>query len=127
MCTTYNEKKYYIRKWRYTVIKNIEVGQGCKYLGILEPGGLKNFEWSQGGAEKIIFRGIKKTLKSKLNSGNVVKLINSRAVAVTGYGAGPIKWVKDELRTIDRKTRKKKREFTEHSTLRMMLIGSREI
>ena len=38
-----------------------------------------------------------------------MKLINSRAVAVTGYGAGHIKWVKDELRTIDKKTRKKTR------------------
>ena len=55
---------------------------------------------------KEYFRQIKKILKSKLNSGNVETTINSRALAVIRYSAGLIKWTKDELRTIDRKTRK---------------------
>ena len=38
--------------------------------------------------------------------GNLVKSINSRAVAVIRYGAGIIKWTKEKLKTIDRKTRK---------------------
>ena len=38
--------------------------------------------------------------------GNLLKSINSRAVAVISYGAGIIKWTKEKLKTIDRKTRK---------------------
>ena len=38
-----------------------------------------------------------------------MKVINSRAVAVIGYGAGLIKWKKDELRTRSRKIRKSAR------------------
>ena len=56
---------------------------------------------------KECFRSIKKNLKSKLNSGNVVTAINSRAVAVIRYDARLMKWTKDEIRTIDRKTRNK--------------------
>ena len=56
---------------------------------------------------KKCVRRIKKILKSKLNSSNVVPAINSRAVAVIRYSAGVITWTKDELRSIDRKTMKK--------------------
>ena len=87
------------------LIKNIEEGEGYKYLGILESDGFKNTEMKEK-IRKEYLRRIKKILKSKLNSGNVVAAINSRAVAVIRYGAGLIKWTKDELRTIDRKTRK---------------------
>ena len=45
-------------------------------------------------------------LKSNLNRGNVINAINIRAVAMINYGAGIIKWKKEELRNIDRKTRK---------------------
>ena len=55
---------------------------------------------------KQYFYGVKKIIKSKINSGNVVTAINIRVVAVIRYSAGLIKWTKDELRTIDTKTRK---------------------
>ena len=45
-------------------------------------------------------------MKSKLNGGNIVSAINSRAVSLARYGAGIIRWSKDELRVLDRKTRK---------------------
>lgn len=45
-------------------------------------------------------------LKSKLNGKNKIQAINTRAVAVMRYGAGIIKWTDNELRTLDRKTRK---------------------
>ena len=68
--------------------------------------GFKNLEM-KGKNRKEYFRGIKKSLKSKLNSGNVVKTINSiKAVALIRYGNGLIKWTKSELRTIDKKTKK---------------------
>ena len=87
------------------VIKNVEEGEGYKYLGILEADGFKNSEMKEK-VRKEYFRRIKKILKSKLNAGNIVTAINSRAVAVIRYGAGLLKWTKDELRAMDRKTRK---------------------
>ena len=51
-------------------------------------------------------RRIRKILKSKLNGGNVVSAINSRALSLIQYQAGNIRWSKDELRALDRKTRK---------------------
>ena len=49
---------------------------------------------------------IQKILKPKLNSGNVVKPINSRVVAVVRHGIGLVEWTKKELRKIDRNTTK---------------------
>ena len=54
----------------------------------------------------INMKRVRKILKSKLNGGNVISAINSRAVAVVRYGAGIIKWTKLELEELDRKTRK---------------------
>ena len=87
------------------VIKGLNEGEGYKYLGVLEADGFKNEEM-KGIVSKEYFRRIKTILRSKLNAGNTIKAINSRAVAVVRYGAGLIKWTKDGLRNIDRKTRK---------------------
>ena len=45
-------------------------------------------------------------LQSKLNGGNIILAINSRAVSIVGYGAGIISWTKMGLEEIDRKTKK---------------------
>ena len=52
------------------------------------------------------FRRVRKLLKSKLNSKNVITAINSRAVSIIKYRAGIVEWRKDELQSLDRKTRK---------------------
>ena len=49
---------------------------------------------------------LKAVLKSKLNSGNIVKAINSWTVSVIRYSAGVVDWKSSELRNMDRKTRK---------------------
>ena len=43
---------------------------------------------------------------SKLNAGNTIRATNSRAVYLVKYSAGILKWIKDELRAMDRKKRK---------------------
>ena len=45
-------------------------------------------------------------LKSKLNGRNKFQAINTWAVALLRYGAGIIKWNKEELQNLDRKSRK---------------------
>ena len=47
-------------------------------------------------------------LKSKLNGRNKITPLNTWAVSILRYGAGILKWNKNELQETDRKTRKLK-------------------
>ena len=86
------------------MMKNIEEG-GYKYLGILEADGVKHEEMKDQIKEEYI-RRVRNILKSKLNGGNIILAINSRAVSIVRYGAGIISWTKMELEELDRRTRK---------------------
>ena len=55
---------------------------------------------------KEYFRRLEKALKSKLNGGNLIQRVNTRAVPLLRYSAAFISWRKCELQAIDRKTRK---------------------
>ena len=76
-----------------------------KYLGILEIDQMKTKEMKEK-VTKEYNRRIKLLLESKLNGGNVIKAINTWAVAVLRYSGGILDWNKDELQNMDRKTRK---------------------
>ena len=82
-----------------------EEDDGYKHLGVLEVEGIKHLEMKEQ-VRKEYFRRVKKILKSKLNGGNTIKAINSRAVSIIGYGAGIMDWTKEELQEMDKKTRK---------------------
>ena len=49
---------------------------------------------------------VKKVIRSKLNGGNMVRVINSWAVSLLRYSGGVVRWTKVELMNLDRKTRK---------------------
>ena len=84
-------------------IKDIdETGYEC--LGIIEGGEIKHQEVKEKIIKECIKR-VKAILKSKLNSGNIVKAINTWAVPVIRYSAGIVDWKNSELRNVDRKTR----------------------
>lgn len=51
-------------------------------------------------------RGVLTILKSKLDGNNTITAINLRAVAVVRYTAAILKWRKDEMGDLERKTRK---------------------
>ena len=53
-----------------------------------------------------MFRRIRKVLKSKQNSGNLVHGVNTWAVSLLRYSEAFGSWRKSELQAIDRKTRK---------------------
>ena len=78
---------------------------GYKYIGILEADDMKHDEMKDQIRKEYV-RRIRKILKSKLNVGNIISAINSRAFAVARYGGGIIRWTKRELEELDRKTRK---------------------
>ena len=86
-------------------IKGLDEGDGYKYLGMLEVGEVKHTEVKEIITKECIRRG-RKILRSNLQGGITIIAINLRAVAVIRYGAGIIKWTKEELRNNDRRTRK---------------------
>ena len=69
-------------------IKTIEEVVGYKYLVITETDRFKNLE-IKGKSEKRFFCRIKKILKLKLNSCNVMTALNLRAISFIRYSAGP--------------------------------------
>ena len=78
---------------------------GYKYLGILQLDQMLEKQMKSKVKDEYL-RRVKKICKSKLNGGNLVNGINSWAVGVVRYGAGIIGWTKEELKEMDRKTRK---------------------
>ena len=82
-------------------IPELESDKGYKYLGILEADDIMHTEM-----RKEYYRRARQLTSSKLNGGNTIRALNSRAVSLVRYSAGILKWTKDELKAIDRKTRK---------------------
>ena len=61
-----------------------------------------------------MIRRVRNKLKSKLNGGNFVSAINSRAVSTVRYGTGIISWTKMELEELDQRTRRLMTMYGEH-------------
>ena len=78
---------------------------GYKYLGILEYDRVKEQEMKDKFRNEY-FRRTKLILKSKLNGRNKIMALNTWAVSILRYGAGILKWNKNELQERNRKTRK---------------------
>ena len=73
------------------VIKTLEEGQSYKYLGLLEAGEVM-VNGMKDKVKKEYYRRVRKVLETKLDSGNVFKAINSRAVSVVRYSAAFLRW-----------------------------------
>ena len=82
-----------------------EEGETYKYLGVLEADEIRH-EAIHGNIHTEYFTKVRSILKSKLSGGNVMRATNPRAVSIIRYGAGIINLTKEELREMDRKTRK---------------------
>ena len=87
------------------VIKELDE-KGYKYLGILQSDTVIEKQ-IKGKVKGKYFRRLKLLLKSKLSSRNLIKAINSWAVAIVRYSAGVIGWTAKELKRIDITTRKR--------------------
>lgn len=79
--------------------------ESYKYLGILEADKIKMDSMKEKVRTNYYSR-IRKLMKSSLNGGNVIQAINSWAVAAIRYTAGILEWTDEELKNMDRKTRK---------------------
>ena len=87
------------------VIRSIHEENGYKYLGVL----LLDRVMCDAIKEKVgtEYKGrVKKVLKSKLNGGNMIAAINTWAVPLIRYSAPFLDWLRDEMKQVDRTTRK---------------------
>ena len=71
----------------------------------MEADGIKHDEMKEQ-LKKEYIRRVRNVLKSKLNGGIIISAINSKVVSIVRYGASIIKWTKNELEELDKKTRK---------------------
>ena len=86
-------------------IRALNEGDWYKYLGFAEADGVLEDQVKSKILLEYKWR-VRKVLRSKLNGTNVVRAINSWAVALVRYSGGILQWTKKELDDIDRKTRK---------------------
>ena len=88
-------------------IKTLAENETYKYLGVLEADTIKQMEMKEK-IHKEYFSRTRKLLETKLNSRNLVKGINTRAVPLVRYSGHFLKWTRDELEQMDHRTRKLK-------------------
>ena len=79
--------------------------EGYKYLGILQLDQTLNTKM-KGKITSEYIKRVKKLCRSKLNGGNLIDGINTRAVGVVRYSAGIVNWTVEEAANMDRTTRK---------------------
>ena len=78
------------------VIKVLQEGESYKYLGILQADKYLE-EKMKLNVSKEYIRRIRKVLKSKLNSGNLVSGANTWGVSLLRYSAAFVSWRKAEM------------------------------
>ena len=77
---------------------------GCTHLGILKIVKIKEKEIKETFSKEYLQR-LRLTLRSKLTGRNKIMAVNTWVVSAMRYRAGILKWNKDELKSLDRKTR----------------------
>ena len=86
------------------IMKSVE-DDGYKYLGILEMNDIMSKQMKEKVRLEYV-RRVRAVLRSKLNGRNKIMGVNTWAIALLRYGGGILEWRKEELRSLDRKTRK---------------------
>ena len=71
----------------------------------MEADGVKHEEMKDQIKKEYISR-VRNILKSKLNGGNIISAIGSRAVSIVRYGVTIISWTKMELEELDWRAKK---------------------
>lgn len=99
-----------------TEIKFLEVGVNYKYLGIEEAENVDQTEMKQKLTQEYKKR-VRAILRTELNGKNKIHAIGSLATPVLQYSFGIINWKIEEVRELDRKTRKLLTTYKQHSPL----------
>ena len=88
-----------------TTIQDLDQEETYKYLGVNEGNGIQHAMMKEK-IRKEYYRRIRLVLKSELNATNKIDAINTLAVPVVTYSYNIINWKMEELKCLDRKTRK---------------------
>lgn len=88
-----------------TNIRLLKEGEGYKYLGVLEADVMLHRQMKEKIKQEYL-RHVRKVAQTKLNGGNLIQAINMWAVSFIRYAGGIIEWTKQELKELDRRTRK---------------------
>ena len=86
-------------------IETLAEKETYKYLGIVEANSIKQVEMKEKIQKEYLKRSIK-LFETKLKSRNLIKGINTWAVQLVRYSGPFLKWTRDELRQMDKRTRK---------------------
>ena len=86
-------------------IRTLAENETYKYLGILEADTIKQVEMKDK-IQKEYLRRTKKLLQTKLCSRKLIKGIHTWAVPLVRYSRPFLKWIRDELKQMDQRTRK---------------------
>ena len=86
-------------------IRTLAENETYKYLGILEADNIKQVEM-KNKIQIEYLRRTRKLLEIKLFSRNLIKVTNTRAEPLVRYSGPFLKWTRDELRQMDRRTGK---------------------
>jgi len=86
-------------------IQELERGKTYKYLGIEEGEGIQHQQMKERLKQEYN-RRLRMILKSELNARNEITAIGALAVPVLRYNFGIINWRTEDIKIIDRKTRK---------------------
>ena len=87
------------------VIRTLGGKETYKYSGILEADTIKQVEMKEK-IKKEYLRRTRKLLETKIYSRNLVKGINNWAVPLIRYSEPFLKWIKEDLKQMDQRTRK---------------------
>lgn len=90
---------------REDTIKSLEPGEYYKYLGIKEGSNINHPELKENIKKEYLTR-VRKVLACELNVKNKMTAIGALATPVMDYSFGIVEWNLDEIKQLDRKTRK---------------------
>jgi hypothetical protein len=96
-----------------TEIQELEQGKTYKYLGIEERKGIQR-QQVKDRLKQEYNRRLRMILKSELNARNKITATGALAVPVLRYSFGIINWRLEEIKQIDRKTRKMLKMYKMH-------------
>ena len=88
-----------------TAIKELDQEGTYKYLGINEGDSIQHSKMKEK-VRKEYYRRIRMVLKSELNAINKIEAINTVATRVVTYSFNIINWTAEDIKNLDRKTRK---------------------
>src|SRR6266576_3517472 len=83
----------------------LKPNQEYKYLGIEESGTINHKELKKTLTEEYV-RRVRKILRTKLNSNNIIAAINRQAVPILTYSFLVVKWKEKEIEALDIKKRR---------------------